>query len=142
VTFQPVLSMPRFGALAVGALCFGVFYVLFSWAIISRLSPAIVTALFWSMFVAPGFVVGFIARTTPVMHGLILAVLAGLLMPLEPVLHGGVTHSIRPVDILPIVRAMVRKPYLGAWLVVAGAVLCPPGAILGTYAGRKLRGLQ
>jgi hypothetical protein len=138
VTPAPFLGIPRFGAIAVGTIFLGLFYVLFAWAIGSRMPGALVTVLLWGMFVVPGFVVGFMARTSPVMHGVILGVLVVLAFPL----------AVMPWrEAVSLLSATVRQPGLArgmmrgmAYWVCFGVVMCPLGAIVGSYAVRRMRG--
>src|ERR1700751_5548172 len=88
----PVFTVPKFSAVCVGAVCFGVLYALFYWAVTKRLWPTSnVSALFLSMFLVPGFVLGLIARDSSVINGLILGMLVPVIITLEGILFAGAT---------------------------------------------------
>jgi hypothetical protein len=132
-----VFGVPKFSAVCVGILCFGVLYALFEWMLLGHLWPwSNVTVLFLSVFLLPGFVLGLIARNSPVIHGLILGVLAPLIVPLEGILFAGAAE-LPPVS--QILRDVVFGRGQGYWL-LAGVILFPPSAIAGSYAMRKMRG--
>ena len=128
VTPRAIFNTRRLVAIAAGAFCFAAFYHLFAWSILSRLSPKLVTVFLWCTFVVPGFAVGFIARTSAIVNGLILGTLLVLILA-----------GLSPPHPSP------SRP-LASWLLAAipfaaaAMLLCLLGAILGRYAARKIRG--
>jgi hypothetical protein len=138
MTSTPVFSVQKFSAICVGVLCFAVLYALFEWTLLKHLWPwPDVTVLFLSMFLLPGFVLGVIAKNSPVIHGLILGVLTPVIIPLEGILFAG-GEDLPPLS--EIVRGVVFDRGQGYWL-LAGEILFPLGAVAGSYAMRRMRGL-
>ena len=127
-------TAPKFGAIAAGLLCFIViFYGLFNWALGARLAPSVVTVLLWGIVVVPGFVVGAIVQTSPIMNSLILGILIVLIVNipsfvLVPPTSSSVIRGIGP-------RALALAP-----LAVTGVVLCCVGGVLGAAVRREIRG--
>jgi hypothetical protein len=129
-----LFSVPKFGALAIGAICFAAFYALFFSTISKPGFPQLyVSVLFFSMFLVPGLIVGVFAQSSPLMHGVILGVLSAALIPIDSLLIQRVTDPICWSGIL----VESAKSIGGYWLLF-GVVLCPPGVIAGGELRRKL----
>jgi hypothetical protein len=134
MAFRPVLSVPKWRALAVAAIVFLALYALANWAL-KLLTPAVGVPLFLGIFVASGAVAGYIARRSPLMHGAILGAFSGVLAFTYVFLISG--NGLAGMNSL-ITSAIPVVTFTA----LPGIALCSLGTVLGDYLrGRRARGL-
>jgi len=134
VAFRPVLSVPKWQALAVAAVVFLALYAFANWAL-KLLSPAIGVPLFLGVFVASGAVAGYIAKRSPLMHGAILGALTGALAIAYVFIVDGNGFAGAGSFIASTVPVVM-------FMALPGIALCSLGAVFGDYLqGRRARDL-
>jgi hypothetical protein len=130
---RPILTAPHFASLAIGSLCFVVLYAMAN-LILPHLSPPVGLLLFATIFVASGSLLGFVAQRSPIMHGVLLGAMTGVLAITYMAAVGG----LGPLDIGSLLGS---SPKALGWMAAPGIVLCSLGALIGDYVGRARRGL-
>jgi hypothetical protein len=134
MAFRPVLSVPKWKALAIAAVVFLVLYAFANWEL-KVLAPVIGVPLFLGVFVASGAVAGFIAKRSPLMHGAILGALTGVLAIAYVFLVDGNGFA-GPGSFIASTVPVV------SFMALPGIALCSLGAVFGDYLqGRRARDL-
>jgi len=127
-----MISVPRVSALAASALAFVAMYAFANWAL-PKVEPRVGIPLFLLGFLLSGGVVGYLAGKSPLMHGLILGLLTGVLAISYVAARDGALSGIGSL-------LASAGPALIA-MAVPGIVLCTLGAILGDFIRSRVSGL-
>jgi hypothetical protein len=131
--FRPIVSFPNFAALGVGVLSYFALAIIVGW-LLPHLSPGMGAVIGALLFISPGVLLGFIAKRSPLMHGLLLGVLTVAFMAI----------LVAVTDALGVKGTPSALHELGSMAMVSTLVLMIAsslGAVLGDFVGDKLRGL-
>ena len=131
MSVRPLISPPHWKALAIAALCFAVVYPIAAWALPS-LPPALALLLFVALLIGCGVVVGYIANRSPLMHGVLLGALLGVVA----IVVLGTVGGLGARDIAGILKSGL--PALVA-MAIPGTALCSLGAVIGDHLSEKRR---
>jgi hypothetical protein len=131
MAFRPLISCPSAKALAVAGLCLLVTYPLAN-VVIHGASPLLGIIIFVALLVGCGAVVGYLAARSPLMHGVILGAMAGVVAILGVAVFAGLGAG----DIGSMLRSGL--PALIS-MAVPGIILCALGAVLGDYLRERRR---
>jgi hypothetical protein len=133
VPFNPVISLPNLRALGLGVLAYFALGFIVGW-----LLPHVTHSIGWTMLsillLAPGMVLGLIAKRSPLMHGALLGLL----------IVGFLAFLIALGSTLGVRGTAEWLHQLGSMAVGSAIMLiifCSLGAVLGDFIGDKLRGL-
>jgi hypothetical protein len=124
------MHAPNLTAVATGGACF--------WLVAIFLIPMFMTtldaAMLYMAFTVSGCIVGALAARAPLLHGILLALLTGVLIAGFPAIFGdqALVRYLSPLDTL------VRHVALAA---MPGLILCPLGALIGQILVSRGRGL-
>jgi hypothetical protein len=78
MAFRPLMSRPNLGALATACFCFFVAYPVAAW-ILPRIGPTGGLLTLVLLLVGTGIIAGYLAKRSPLMHGILLGALIGVL---------------------------------------------------------------
>ena len=133
LAFRPILSRPSIRALALGAACFIALEAAANW-LLPGVRPSVFGLFLPLTLIVPGVVLGFVARRSPLMHGLLFGVLAFFLIAAFFSATGG--WGVR--GFLRVLHGMAPNAVL---IIVPISLVCSLGAVVGDFIGEKLRGL-
>jgi hypothetical protein len=133
MSFAPLISTPHVRALALALVTFAALYLFLAIVVapelvaprtnetvsLSVVGRIVVTAWGFIQYIVPGFIVGYVARRSPLMHGWLLGALSAVVIRVYEVLSFG-------GDVLGSERDF-------AWWVLIGAIWCSAGAIVGDH---------
>ena len=131
--FNPIVSAPDPRALGLGVLSYFVLALLLG-LLVPRLPHSLGTVFLAILLFVPGAVTGFLAKRSPLMHGLLLGALIVIFLGLLFLLAGtwGVKNNSAAL------RDLDSMAVGGAVLLMIGSSL---GAVLGDFLGATQRGL-
>jgi hypothetical protein len=128
MAFRPIFSTPRIGALALAALFFAVSFPLVQF-LIMVVPGALAALLLFTPLVGSGVIVGYRARQSPLMHGVLLGVTIGLLAIVVMFVIYGFVGELGSI-------LMVSGPAM-VYMAGPGIMLCSLGALIGDYVRER-----
>jgi len=128
LTLHPLIRRPNLIAVSAGCA----FFWLTSFFALPIFIHTLNASLLYTTFTASGVIVGVLARRSPLMHGLLLGILIGVLLASFPRLF-----QEAPYD-LSLLGTTARHIALAA---LPGLVFCPLGAFIGDGIASVRRGL-
>jgi hypothetical protein len=131
LSFRPLISPPHWKALSIAAICFAVSYPIAAW-VLPSVPPVLALLLFVALLVGCGTVAGYIANRSPLMHGVLLGALLGVIA----IVVVGTIGGLGAADIAGILKA--GFPALVA-MAIPGIALCSLGAAIGDHLREKRR---
>ena len=131
MAFRPLISRPNPKALLVASLCFLIAYPLVN-VVIHGMAPLFGITIFVVMLVGCGAIAGYLSRRAPLMHGLILGSMVGVIAVIGVALTSGLGIS----DIASMLKSGVPA---FVSMAVPGITLCALGAVLGDYLRERRR---
>jgi hypothetical protein len=131
--FSPIVSSPNVRALGLGVLSYFVVGPIVGW-LLPHVPHGIGVALLAIFLFLPGVLLGYLAKRSPLMHGLLLGILIVIVMALLFVLGGALGVKGMPL-------ALHDLGSMAAGGVVALMIASSLGAVAGNFIGDKLHGL-
>lgn len=133
MSFAPLISRPHVRGLALSLVTFAAFYLFLAIVVapelvaprgnetvsLSAVGRIVVTVWGLVQYIVPGFIVGYVAHRSPLMHGWLLGALSALL--------------IRAYEALSFEGEALGSARDFAWWVLIGGIWCSAGAIVGDH---------
>ena len=131
--FSPVVSSPNLRALGLGVLSYFVVGLIVG-GLLPHVTHPVGYVMLWILLLAPGVVLGFAAKRSPLMHGALLGVLIVGFLAFLMALGGalgvkGTTEWFHQFRSFAVGSAFVMM------------IFCSLGAVLGDFIGDRVRGL-